>query len=639
MLQKRLTFLIFLTQSSILPSSKGGQARPRSTTSAGIKMRILSSDNDVPYLYKIIKRIDEGESSEIFEVEDLKNPPTRLEMKVRTKNEKWAEGPFSGEMLKLYKELLILSKILPKHQNIAQVKEVLISENKIYICSELCSRAALMDDFYECADKISSRRIFQQLCQVVRVMHQHGVFHLNLRADNVLFPDENYDECKVVDFSQSGYIPTLATDVSNGFRPEAWFSPEELTSDVIRRGRALDDIKALGRILHGVLCGRYVANPQNSAQEFEIYNNHPPREGKFDDSAYDLLKKIGPRPYGPESDDKFPSMDTICHHPWIRQGDVNESLLSDLNDKLSAEWENLPGMAGHMIGEGVPVRILHSDLELEEHYGMLGNVRTSGSNSNLLQVIDNNDNNNKQLAVKVVVRKGSPNALKDHAKLYPVRTPFSIRTEVLIVWRALPRHEHIIELKAVLVSKDFAYFVTPLSESRATLADFLQLATNGTSKDLFRQLAETVRFMHQHGVVHMDLRPEHILFKDKELKQIEITNFSRAAYVAEVARTTHNGFKASKWFGPEYMGIASKYGRVTADIRALGRILHAMICGNSDPGLEYLELFQNQGKDFEDSAFNLLYKIGPSPIGPAEDRKLFSIDQICNHHWLAKEKK
>ncbi|KAJ3109547.1 hypothetical protein HDU97_005204 [Phlyctochytrium planicorne] len=88
------------------------------------------------------------------------------------------------------------------HPNIAQLYEVLTTETKIYMVTELCSGGEAFD--YICENKrledrnADTRRIFREIVEAVGYCHDKNVVHRDLKLENILLTDEL--TVKLIDF-------------------------------------------------------------------------------------------------------------------------------------------------------------------------------------------------------------------------------------------------------------------------------------------------------------------------------------------------------------------------------------------------------------------------------------------------------
>ncbi|KAL2634873.1 hypothetical protein R1flu_006352 [Riccia fluitans] len=207
------------------------------------------------------------------------------------------------EYFRLYRELLILGRILPPHEHIVNLRDVLVTKKKVYIISEECHWTDL-EKFFPTATNRSAHLIFKQLCQVVQFMHRYGVVNNYLLPRSIFFrADVVLEGVKVFNFARACYSPALATAVYDNFNFAEWLEPDEMYYASYMCSPK-SDIVMLGRILMAMFQGGWdLRSPK--------FRTH-----KFDDEAHDLLKLLGPPPL-----QRLPgvdmTLDDILRHPWM----------------------------------------------------------------------------------------------------------------------------------------------------------------------------------------------------------------------------------------------------------------------------------------------------------------------------------
>ncbi|KAL3692938.1 hypothetical protein R1sor_006589 [Riccia sorocarpa] len=555
-------------------------------------VRVLEQNEDLSKFYTLGGPLGDGLFGETVLATPVSDPTQRFALKVQPKvNQFFYQAEPSIELLRLFKEVVFVNRILPKHPNIIEVKDVLISPDKVFIVQELCE--GKMETFYPEADDASGRRAFGQLVEALRVCHEYGITHGDIKEDNILFLDREYTQLKLIDFGVADYNAERAVKRNNEFDHSKWFTSDELTQ--VAGVGPLQDIKALGKVLHTIICGQYVPLLQSGMIE-ELQTTYRPRTDRFSPAALHLLSLIGPVPYGPEEEHEFPTIDQICKHPWLTGAQFilpkPPLSLSEQIDLLQSDVRIVKSILKDWMV--MPMKVLAEGESMK--YQIVGMLERGGEQTRVFVAVSS-DKKGRQRVMKVL--HGSlvdtpPEQMQDCIP------PTCIYLELLITLRILPRHENLVKIRDIYLNQRSVALVKELLHTN-TLQQFFPLTTDASARRIFKQIANVVRHLHQHGVVHMDLHPNHIVFTDEEFSSCKIVNCSKALFVFPMVRQTHENFQPERQW--------------------------------EDDPVECEELLP-RGSEFHPDAVNLLTRIGPDPYGPLQQDRKFTIDDICNHPWL-----
>ncbi|XP_057500155.1 CBL-interacting serine/threonine-protein kinase 21-like isoform X2 [Actinidia eriantha] len=138
------------------------------------------------------------------------------------------------------------------HPNIARIHEVIGTKTKIYIVMEYVSGGVLSDkmSYVNRLSEIESRKHFQQLIDAVDYCHCRGVYHRDLKPQNLLLDSKG--NLKVSDFGLSalrkpGYL------LSTACGSPSYVAPELLTNKGYEGAAA--DVWSCGVLLFELLAG------------------------------------------------------------------------------------------------------------------------------------------------------------------------------------------------------------------------------------------------------------------------------------------------------------------------------------------------------------------------------------------------
>ncbi|KAM6544906.1 hypothetical protein CsatB_025642 [Cannabis sativa] len=154
---------------------------------------------------------------------------------------------------------------LLKHPNIVRLHEVLASKTKIYMVLEYVTGGELFDRIANKGKvtEAQGRKLFQQLIDGVSYCHSKGVFHRDLKLENVLVDAKG--NIKISDFGLSA-LPQHFRD--DGLLHTTCGSPNYVAPEILaNRGYdgATSDIWSCGVILYVILTGYLPFDDRNLA--------------------------------------------------------------------------------------------------------------------------------------------------------------------------------------------------------------------------------------------------------------------------------------------------------------------------------------------------------------------------------------
>lgn len=207
------------------------------------------------------------------------------------------------------------------HANIAQLYEVIVTENSVYLALEYCSKGELYEHFVSKKCDLGRPevcRLFSQIAGAVCYMHSLQVAHRDLKLENVLL-DKRLD-CKLLDFG-------FARDCFKGSSlrtvcgTHVYMAPELIAGEPYNGFRI--DVWALGVILYTLVYGEMPFEEDEEVLKDRIQNDTPEKLRNVDldlcteeqlrtDPKYLLSQLLEKRPQ------KRLSVEGILKHPFLQ---------------------------------------------------------------------------------------------------------------------------------------------------------------------------------------------------------------------------------------------------------------------------------------------------------------------------------
>lgn len=182
---------------------------------------------------------------------------------------------------------------LLKHPNVVRLHEVLASKSKIYMVLEYVTGGELFDKISSTGrlQEAKGRKLFQQLIDGVSYCHNKGVFHRDLKLENILLDSKG--SIKISDFGLSA-LPQQFRD--DGLLHTTCGSPNYVAPEVLaNRGYdgATSDIWSCGVILYVILTGYLPFDDRNLAVLYQkIFKGDAKLPKWLSPGAQNLLRKI-----------------------------------------------------------------------------------------------------------------------------------------------------------------------------------------------------------------------------------------------------------------------------------------------------------------------------------------------------------
>ncbi|XP_057538688.1 CBL-interacting protein kinase 2-like [Amaranthus tricolor] len=294
--------------------------------------------------YEIERLLGQGKYAKVYYARDIETSQI-VAIKVINK-EKVLSNRFKDPIMR---EISVMRML--KHPNIIELYGVMANKTKIYFVMEYAEGGELYTKAITRRVGLNEnviRKYFRQLISAVEFCHSRGVYHRDLKFENLLL-DEN-DNLKVSDFGlsaldnskrQDGLLHTIC-----GTYP--YIAPEVMSTKGYDGAKA--DIWSCGVVLFGLLAG-YLPFEDSSVNEMyrKIGNAKYNYPSSISRNVRHLLEEmLNPNP------DKRITIAQIKEHIWYTKrpspkpvesyGDPGASTSSAVNEEIRPDDIKLPGL-------------------------------------------------------------------------------------------------------------------------------------------------------------------------------------------------------------------------------------------------------------------------------------------------------
>ncbi len=232
---------------------------------------------DVSKIDKKLVKLGEGAFNDVFDITYDDDTPIVLRLlKIQRTNKKTIAQEQNGLVYQTR-----ISKSIKEGgygcPYIAKVHDFGIYDNKsVYAILEKCNMDLFdkMSDLYENQKSFSEhqlKNITRQTLEALRCLHQHNIYHLDLKTENIMFNDtENISDIKLIDFGSSVQSQGPEKDVlsSRHYGTPGYMSPVKFDrvglehSDPLNSPNPMDDLWSLGITLMKLIFMAYEMTPK-----------------------------------------------------------------------------------------------------------------------------------------------------------------------------------------------------------------------------------------------------------------------------------------------------------------------------------------------------------------------------------------
>lgn len=199
------------------------------------------------------------------------------------------------------------------------------------------------------------------------------------------------------------------------------------------------------------------------------------------------------------------------------------------------------------------------------------------------------------------------------------------------------QHKHIVRLIDALEDKHSYILALELLRGGELFARITKLKhySEKVAAKLFRQMLQSVKYLHEHGIAHLDIKPENFVFAvEGDDYSIKLIDFGLSQKL-DPSRNDYPPVGTARYKSPEMEDIMSVRNADTlmkADAFSLGVVLYTMIVGKF-PSFDRLgNLRSSQAVKLSPEAQDMLHL-----LTERDQRQRLSVRAALKHPWITNE--
>lgn len=248
-----------------------------------------------------------------------------------------------------------------RHPHIVQLLEVVETEHRYYLITELAAGGDLMD--YICYRKklgeVEVRKFIRQTVSAVHYLHQGGILHRDLKVENLLL-DDDYN-IKIIDFGLSNTVltPSSENQATREFLKTQCGSPAYAAPEILGHKPYGPEVDAwsIGVNMYAMLTGKlpYTAEPFHITALYNKMKNSDmnPLPEHLSAACKDLIQR-----FLTFNRDERITLEEALGHAWLRKGydgpvipvifpsyprdeEIDKSILQHMTDKMEFDRQDV----------------------------------------------------------------------------------------------------------------------------------------------------------------------------------------------------------------------------------------------------------------------------------------------------------
>ncbi|KAJ1255577.1 hypothetical protein BS78_K185200 [Paspalum vaginatum] len=283
--------------------------------------------------YELRKVLGKGSFAKVYHARNVETGE-EVAIKIMDKDHLAKSGAVPEQVTR---EIEIMHRV--RHPHVVRIHEVMANKKSIFVVMEFVRGGSLDACLIRYAGRgigeASARRVFQQLVSALEYCHSLGVYHRDIKPDNILIDDTG--SIKVADFGLSALVGTAQQEalLHTVCGTPMYLAPEVL----LRRGYdgAKADIWACGVVLFALAAGRFPFNRKDTSLYHRIHRCDYHCPPWFSGSLMRLVRRL----LCPDPARRI-TMQQIKETPWFKKGfkEIPQSLGEPEQYDFDSDSEN-----------------------------------------------------------------------------------------------------------------------------------------------------------------------------------------------------------------------------------------------------------------------------------------------------------
>ncbi|KAF2832194.1 Pkinase-domain-containing protein [Ophiobolus disseminans] len=241
----------------------------------------------------------------------------------------------------LQQEIAVLMGV--SHPTLVCLKDTFDEDDGVYLVLELATEGELFNWIVmkQKLTEAEARKVFVQLFQAVKYLHERNIVHRDIKPENILLTDKNL-HVKLADFGLAKIIGEESFTTTLCGTP-SYVAPEILENSNHRRYTRAVDVWSLGVVLYICLCGFPPFSDELYSAENPYTLSQQIKNGRFDypspywDSVGDPALDLIDRMLTVDVESRI-TIDECLEHPWTTKDTIS---VNDSTDGLTGAISKL----------------------------------------------------------------------------------------------------------------------------------------------------------------------------------------------------------------------------------------------------------------------------------------------------------